>query len=103
MEYFYGVSLNWISNSETLLNSFVNIQYDSRFSFPSSEYADAGTQNSGTIKDPVMKWVYEAIGSFGAANGSATYANGTDVYGIVESALGGEYAFSIFSHETAHN
>ena len=103
LEHFYGVSSNWISNSEKLLNSFVNIQYDTRFSFPSSDKADAGTQNAGTTKDPVMKWVYEAIGSFGAANGSAAYANGTDVYWIVEGALGGEYAFSVFSHETAHN
>lgn len=63
MEHFYKVLSNWISNSETLLNSFVNIQYDSRFYFPSSEHA----------------------------------------YWIVEGALGGEYAFSIFSHETAHN
>ena len=103
LERFYGTSSNWMENSANLLNSFVNIQYDTRFSFPSSEHANSGTQNSGSTKDPVMKWVYEAIGSFGAANGSAAYANGTDVYWIAEAALGGEYAFSIFSHETAHN
>ena len=103
LERFYGTSSNWMGNSANLLNSFVNIQYDTRFSFPSSEHANSGTQNSGSTKDPVMKWVYEAIGSFGAANGSAAYANGTDVYWIAEAALGGEYAFSIFSHETAHN
>ena len=102
--HFYGVSSNWISNSEELLNSFANIQYDTSANFPQSSAADRGEQVKGTTKDPVMKWVYEAIGSWGNNhNGSAAYADGTNVYWTAECALGGDYAFYIFSHETAHN
>lgn len=103
MGYFYGTSSAWVPDAPQILNSFVNIQYDTRFNFPQSEGAAAGTQEAGNTKDPVMKWVYEAIGSWGAANGSGAYANGTDVYWIVDPALGGEYNFFVFSHETAHN
>lgn len=103
MGYFYGTSAAWVPGASRILNGFVNVQYDTRFHFPQSESASAGTQEAGSTKDPVMKWVYEAIGSWGSANGSGAYANGTDVYWIADAALGGEYNFFVFSHETAHN
>lgn len=103
---FYGTSAGFIPNSVSILNGGrVNIQYDTRFYFPASSKADGGTQSAGTTKDPVMKWVYEAIGNaWAAANGSGAYANGSDVWWVVDSALGGlTRSVHVFTHETAHN
>lgn len=94
---FYGISSTFIKNAENILNSHVHIQYDTRFYFKN------GTQESGTTQDPVIKWLYEAVGAWAKANGSGAYANGTDVYWVVYPALGGNFSFSVFSHETAHN
>lgn len=95
---FYSTSSSFIDNSPNILNGKTHIQYDTRFSFPNK-----GDQNPGRSDDSVIKWVYEAIGSFGAANGSGAYANGTDVYWIAYAALGGDFSFKVFTHETAHN
>lgn len=95
---FYGISATFINNSESILNSHAHIQYDTRFNFPVT-----GTQNPGTTEDPVIKWVYEAVGSFAAQNGSGAYANGTDVYWVAYHALGSDFTFKVFTHETAHN
>lgn len=104
MGIFYGVSSKWMSNSTEILNSFVNIQYDTRMNFPQSDKADAGEQKKGETKDPVLKWVYEAIGSFSGINGSAAYADGTNVFWMWDAGLGtSDYIFFTFSHETAHN
>ena len=102
---FYGTSAGFIPNAVTRLNSSrVNAQYDTRFYFPASTKADAGTQSAGTTRDPVMKWVYEAIGgAWAAANGSGAYANGYNVWWVVDCALGGDRAVHVFTHETAHN
>ena len=37
MGHFYGVSGNLVPDSSDILNGFVNIQYDTRFSFPKSD------------------------------------------------------------------
>ena len=104
MGIFYGVSSQWISNAAQQLNSFVNIQYDTRLSFPQSEAADAGMQEKGVTRDPVMKWVYEAVDMLNALNGSAAVADGTNVIWMWDAALGtSDYSFFTFSHETAHN
>lgn len=96
---FYEVSSTFIKNAESLLNSRVHIQYDSRFNF-----ANSGTQEAGTTEDSVIKWVYEAVGAMAPANGSGAFANGTDVYWVAYAALSrGSYSFTVFSHETAHN
>ena len=94
---FYTTSSSFINNSTSILNSKVYVNYDTRFHFPS-----IGHQNQGTTEDPVMKWVYEAIGSWAGANGSGAYANGTDVYWVEYAALAGDM-YWVFSHETAHN
>lgn len=104
MGVFYGVSSTWMENSVEVLNSFVNIQYDTRLNFPQSDAADAGDQDKDKTRDPVMKWVYEANNTISAKNGSAASANGNVVYWMVDAALGtSDYAFFTFSHETAHN
>lgn len=104
MGIFYGVSSRWMSSSEDQLNSFVNVQYDSRLGFPESEAAAAGTQEKGTTRDPVMKWVYEANNMMNALNGSAAVADGSIVIWMHTPALGtSDYIFFTFSHETAHN
>ena len=95
---FYGISATFIKDSEKILNTHAHIQYDTRFNFPQS-----GDQHPGTTQDPVIKWVYEAIGAIASQNGSGAYANGTDVYWVVYHALGSDFSFSVFSHETAHN
>ena len=103
---FYGTAAGFIPNSVSRINSFsVNAQYDTRFGFPASDKADAGTQSAGTTRDPVMKWVYEAIGgAWAAANGSGAYANGYNVWWVADAALGGvNRAVHVFTHETAHN
>ncbi len=100
---FYGTSAGFIPNSADCINKIINIQFDTRFYFPASSKADAGTQEAGKTKDPVMKWVYEAIKSWAAANGSGAYANGTNVWWVVDSALSGIRAVHVFTHETAHN
>ncbi|WP_294188685.1 ZmpA/ZmpB/ZmpC family metallo-endopeptidase [uncultured Clostridium sp.] len=95
---FYTTSSSFINDSLKILNSKTHIQYDTRFGFPNT-----GTQNKGSTQDSVIKWVYEAVDRFAGANGSGAYANGTDVYWVVYSALGGDFNFEVFSHETAHN
>lgn len=101
---FYGVSSTWMANSAEILNSFVNIQYDTRLNFPASAAADAGDQDKDKTRDPVMKWVFEANDTISIKNGSAAVANGTNVYWVLTPALGtSDYVFFTFSHETAHN
>ena len=104
MGIFYGVSSNWIDNSAQILNNFVHIHYDTRLNFPASEAADAGDQDKDKTRDPVMKWVYEANNTISAKNGSAASADGTNVYWMIDAALGtSDYSFFTFSHENAHN
>lgn len=104
MGIFYGVSSNWMENSAETLNGFVNIHYDTRLNFPASEAADAGDQDKDKTRDPVMKWVYEANNTISAKNGSAASADGTNVYWMLDAALGtSDYSFFTFSHENAHN
>lgn len=104
MSIFYGVSSRWMNSAVQQLNSFVNIQYDTRLGFPESTAAAAGMQEKGTTRDPVMKWVYEANDMLNALNGSAAVANGNDVIWMWSEALGtSDYTFFTFSHETAHN
>ena len=104
MGIFYGVSSTWMDNSAQILNSFVHIHYDTRLNFPASAAADAGDQDKGKTRDPVMKWVYEANNTISAKNGSAASADGTNVYWMQDAALGtSDYSFFTFSHENAHN
>lgn len=104
MGVFYGVSSTWMHTSVSQLNSFVNIQYDTRLNFPESEAAAAGDQDKDKTRDPVMKWVYEANNTISAKNGSAASADGMHVFWMLDSALGtSDYTFFTFSHETAHN
>ena len=104
MGIFYGVSSRWMSNSAEQLNSFVNLQFDTRLSFPESPAAAAGAQEKGVTRDPVMKWVYESVDMLSALNGSAAVADGTIVIWMWSPALGTDnYTFFTFSHETAHN
>lgn len=101
---FYGVSSTWMGNAASQLNSFVNIQFDTRLNFPASAAADAGDQDKGTTREPVMKWVFEANDTISIKNGSAAVANGTNVFWVLTPALGtSDYIFFTFSHETAHN
>ncbi len=104
MGIFYGVSSTWMDDAVDDLNGFVNIHYDTRLNFPASAAADAGDQDKDKTRDPVMKWVYEANNTISAKNGSAASADGTNVYWMLDAALGtSDYSFFTFSHENAHN
>ena len=91
--------------SASQLNSFVNIQYDTRLELPRERRLQRlGTRIRTTTRDPVMKWVYEANNTISAKNGSAAFADGSNVYWVWDPALGtSDYTFFTFSHETAHN
>ena len=101
MGLFYGISARWRQDSAEILNSFVDIQFDTRIHFPASDKAAAGEQKKGETTDPVIKWVYEAAGTWSGINGSAAYATGAEVHWMQYAALGLDFYF--FSHETAHN
>lgn len=101
--HFYGVSANWITRAPEILNSFVNIQYDTRFNFPGDDVINSGEQVKGVTQDPVIKWVYEAIGAYSDMGGVGAYANGTDVYCVAYPAIGTDFTFYALTHETAHN
>lgn len=104
MGIFYGVSSRWSDRIKTQLNTFVNLQYDTRLAFPESTAAAGGEQKKGETRDPVMKWVYEAVDMLNALNGSAAVANGSIVIWMWDPALTtSDYTFFTFSHETAHN
>lgn len=101
--HFYGISANWITNAPAILNGFVNIQYDTRFNFPANPVTNQGEQVRGVTQDPVIKWVYEAIGAYSDMGGVGAYANGTDVYCVAYPAIGTDFTFYALTHETAHN
>lgn len=100
---FYKTSASFISNSEKILNSKTQIQFDTRFNFPNG----LGHQVKGTTEDPVIKWVYEAVNAFAPdsmlTSGAGAYADGNNVFWVKDSVLGSSYPFNVFSHETAHN
>ncbi len=91
---FYNTSRSWITNSTSILNSKIQVEFDTRFGFKN------GDQNAGTTEDPVIKWVYESLGAMAAYNSSGAYANGDYVYWVRNKCL---YNVKVFSHETAHN
>lgn len=101
--HFYGISANWITNAPNILNGFVNIQYDTRFNFPANSVTNQGEQVRGVTQDPVIKWVYEAVGAYSDMGGVGAYANGTDVYCVAYPAIGTDFTFYALTHETAHN
>lgn len=101
--HFYGISANWITNAPAILNGFVNIQYDTRFNFPANSVTNQGEQVQGVTQDPVIKWVYEAVGAYSDMGGVGAYANGTDVYCVAYPAIGTDFTFYALTHETAHN
>lgn len=104
MSNFYTTSSNWTQESEAILNRITNIQYDTRFNFPQGKIVDAGNQDAGKTKDPVMKWVFEAVNELNGANGTVAYADGFNVYWIANPILtGNDYEYHTITHETGHN
>lgn len=91
---FYNISMSWITDSISRLNSKVQIQYDTRLNFKN------GNQNPGTTQDPVIKWVYESLGAISADIVSAAYASGDNVFWTSGKCLTN---VRVFTHETAHN
>ncbi len=99
---FYGTSVDWVPDGERILSSFTNISYDSITDFPASGDIEGGTQVAGKTNDPVIKWVYEAVGEVRTSSGwVGAFANGNDVFWVINRAL--EKGSYMFTHETAHN
>lgn len=99
---FLGVSVEWVPNGEKILNSFVNVHYDSIMNFPAHGNITAGNQLKGKTNDPVIKWVYEAVNQVNMSGGNVgAYASGTNVTWNVTKALNsGSY---LLTHEMTHN
>ena len=99
---FYGVTVDWVPDGEEILSSFTNIHYDSIMNFPAHGDITGGTQVSGQTSDPVLKWIFEAVGEMRTSSGYVgAFANGNDMFWILSRALNsGSY---LFTHETTHN
>lgn len=90
---FYNTAAGFINNSVTLMNKYTSIQWDNR-------YISGVLQEEGKTEDPVFKHIYEVTGYWPATNGSGAYANGVDVYWVVNKFVGD---VATFTHEMAHN
>lgn len=93
---FYTTTAGFIEKE--YLNPYADIQVDHRFiknANGQSEY-----QSASTTEDDFHKNFNEAVGFWAAANGSAAYATGTNVYWNAYPALS---SFSTWSHESGHN
>ncbi len=93
---FYQTASGFVPSER--LNAVTDIQIDHRFTKNSegkSEY-----QSAGTTEEPFHKNFNEAVGFWAAANGSAAYATGVNVFWNAYSALSDFYAWS---HESGHN
>ena len=101
----YGTSSNFIPNSAARLNAIgVTGVIDTRFFFPQSPKANAGDQERGVTQEPVIKWVYEAIGTFASGGWAAAYANGYNIFYVYDTVIANSYyGFDTLTHETAHN
>ncbi len=93
---FYTTTAGFIDADR--LNTYTDIQVDRR---TTKNSAGVGEYNSpGTTEEPFHKNLCEAVGYWAAANGSAAYATGSNVYWVVNSAL---YDFGTWTHESGHN
>lgn len=90
---FYNTPAGFIKDSETLMNKTASIHWDRRV-------INGVIEEPGITEEPVVKHIYEVTGHWPAKNGSAAYANGTDVYWVGNSNIG---TIGTFTHETAHN
>ena len=93
---FYTTTAGFIEKE--YLNPHSDIQVDHRFTKNTSGQSEY--QSAGTTEEPFHKNFNEAGGFWAAANGSAAYATGANVYWNAYSALS---SFSTWSHESGHN
>lgn len=93
---FYETTAGFIEKE--YLNPYADIQVDHRFTKNSNGVSEY--QSVGTTEEPFHKNFNEAVNYWAAANGSAAYATGSNVYWNVYSALS---SFYTWSHESAHN
>lgn len=89
---FYTTTAGFIEASR--LNNYTDIQVDCRTT------TDGVYQPAGTTEEPFHKNFNEAVNYWAAANGSAAYATGANVYWVAYRALD---SFSTWSHESGHN
>ncbi len=89
---FYTTTAGFVEASR--LNNATDIQVDRRTT------TDGVYQTAGVTEEPFHKNFCEAVGYWAAANGSAAYANGSNVYWVAYRALD---SFGTWSHESGHN
>lgn len=89
----YDTTSKVISDPVKRINGAVNFEIDRRVIW-------GEIQDPNTTEEPIIKNIYAPLGITPAANGSAAYANGYDVYWVVYDMLN---SFSVMTHETVHN
>ncbi len=96
---YYNTYLKFIPNGEKIITKKISIHYDKR-AIKGGIY-----QDPNTTEDPYVKHFYGMIKRWAALNGSAAYANGTDVYWVANTVFfnNGSGNTGTFTHESAHN
>ena len=82
-------------------NEIHTIQIDKRFTY--DENGNQVFQSPLTTQEPFHKNFNEVFGQWAHQDGNAATANGTVIFWRAEGALEGEWTYSTWSHETAHN
>lgn len=96
---YYNTYLKFIPNGEKIISNKMSIHYDKR-AIKGGIYQDPNTTD-----DPFVKHFYGMIKRQSQLNGSAAYANGTDVYWVANTIFftNGIGNVGTFTHESAHN
>ncbi len=82
-------------------NEIHTIQIDKRFTYDLN--GNQVFQSPLTTQEPFHKNFNEVFGQWAHQDGNAATANGTVIFWRAEGALEGEWTYSTWSHETAHN
>ncbi len=89
-----------IINDAEVFNSIHTIQIDKRFTY---ENGILTNQNPYSTEEPFHKNFNEVIGQWAYPDGNAATANGAYIIWRAEGCLDGNWTYSTWSHETAHN
>ena len=89
-----------IIDDEKIFNNIHTIQIDKRFAY---ENGILTFQSPYSTEEPFHKNFNEVIGQWAYPDGNAATANGAYIIWRAEGCLDGDWTYSTWSHETAHN
>ncbi len=89
-----------IIDDVTIFNNIHTIQIDKRFAY---ENGVLTFQSPYSTEEPFHKNFNEVIGQWAYPDGNAATANGAYIIWRAEGCLDGDWTYSTWSHETAHN